>query len=73
MVLPVEVQKELNEIALQLNKSEEEILIESIKIYKEFLKLLKEFELWDKISDIDFLNFEDRIKNGDISCRNTKD
>jgi len=45
MILSAEIQKELNEIALQLNKTEEEIL------YKEFLKLQKEFEMWDEISD----------------------
>jgi hypothetical protein len=73
MMLSEEIQKELNEIALQVNKSKEEILKESLRIYKEFLKLQKEFEMWDEISDIDFLNFEERIKNGNISCRNTKD
>ncbi len=67
MILSAEIQKELNEIALQLNKTEEEIL------YKEFLKLQKEFEMWDEISDIDFLSFEERIKNGNISCVDTKD
>ncbi len=67
MILSAEIQKELNEIALQLNKTEEEIL------YKEFLKLQKEFEMWNEISDIDFLSFEERIKNGNISCVDTKD
>ena len=73
MMLSSEIQKELNEIALQVNKSEEEILKESLKIYKEFLKLQKEFEMWDEISDMDFLNFEEKIKNGNISCGDTKD
>ncbi len=73
MLLSGEIQKELNEIALQVNKSQEEVLKESLKIYKEFLKLQKEFEMWDEISDIDFLSFEERIKNGNISCGDTKD
>ncbi len=72
MILPGAIQKELSKMALQLNKSEEEILKESLKIYKEFLKLQKEFEMWDEISDADFLNFEERIKNEDTFCRDTK-
>ncbi len=50
MILSAEIQKELNEIALQLNKTEEEIL------YKEFLRLQKEFEMWDEISDPYYYN-----------------
>ena len=58
---------------MQVNKNEEEILKESLKIYKKFLKLQKEFKMWDEISDEDFLSCEERIKNGNISCGDTKD
>jgi len=61
MILSEEIQKELNEISLQVNKNEEE-----------FLKLQKEFKMWDEISDEDFLSFEKRVKNGNISCGDTK-
>ena len=73
MIVSREIQKEINKIVLQVNKNEEEILWESLKIYKEFLKLQKEFEMWDEISDLDFSAFEERIKNGNISCGDTKD
>ena len=73
MILSGDIQKELNKIVLQVNKNEEEVLRESLKIYREFLKLQKEFEMWDEISDIDFLSFEKRIENGNISCGDTKD
>jgi len=62
MILSEEIQKELNEISLQVNKNEEE-----------FLKFQKEFKMWDEISDEDFLSCEERIKNGNISCGDTKD
>ena len=73
MILSGNIQKELNKLVLQVNKNEEEVLRESLKIYREFLKLQKGFEMWDEISDIDFSGFEKRIENGNISCGDTKD
>lgn len=58
MVLNANIEKEISEIAKKSEKSEVEIVSEAILIYKEYLNLLKEFELWDKVSDEDFIKFE---------------
>ena len=60
------IQKEIEKLSIQTNKTQEEVLRESIELYKEFLKLKEEFDLWDEITDIDFANFEKELENGDI-------
>ncbi|WP_022671327.1 hypothetical protein [Hippea alviniae] len=61
-----EIQNEIEKLSIQTNKTQEEVLRESINLYKEFLKLKEEFDLWDEITDTDFANFEKELENGDI-------
>ena len=63
MIVSEEIKREIIEVALQTGKTEEDVLKESIKIYKEFLNLQKEFKMWDEVSDIDFLNFEKKLED----------
>jgi len=63
MIVSEEIKREITEVALQTGKTEEDVLKESIKIYKEFLNLQKEFKMWDEVSDIDFLNFEKKLED----------
>jgi len=60
------IQKEIEKLSIQTNKTQEEVLRESINLYKEFLRLKEEFDLWDEITDIDFANFEKELEDGDI-------
>ena len=60
------IQKEIEKLSIQINKTQEEVLRESINLYKEFLRLKEEFGLWDEITDIDFANFEKELEDGDI-------
>ncbi len=73
MILSEEIQEELHKIALQINKTEEEILWDALKFYKEFIRIQKEFKMWNEISNTDPSVFEANIKNGHISFRDTKD
>jgi len=63
MIVSEEIKREIIEVASQTGKTEEDVLKESIKIYKEFLNLQKEFKMWDEVSDIDFLNFEKKLED----------
>ena len=65
-MLSKSIQKEIEKLSIQTNKTQEEVLRESINLYKEFLRLKEEFDLWDEITDIDFANFEKELENGDI-------
>ena len=65
-MLSKSIQKEIEKLSIQTNKTQEEVLRESINLYKEFLRLKEEFDLWDEITDIDFANFEKELEDGDI-------
>ncbi len=73
-MLTEEIEKKIKKISKQTGKSPTKVLKESIDIYNEYLKLQKEFDLWDEISDNDFVKFEKKmeIDNGNIFSRNSK-
>jgi hypothetical protein len=58
MVLDTVLENEISEIAKVYHKSEIEIVSEAIIVYKEYMNLLSEFQLWDLVSDQDFMKFE---------------
>jgi hypothetical protein len=51
-------ERELEKVSKKYNKNKKEIKKEALLVYEDYLDLLREFEIWDMVSDEDFAKFE---------------
>jgi predicted transcriptional regulator len=58
-----ELRLKVHELATDRNLTDKELMEEAIMIYREYLKLLDEFQMWDDISDKDLMGFEKNYGN----------
>lgn len=61
LILDKGLSEKVHKLAQNRNISDEELVEEALIIYKEYIKLLDEFKMWDEISDKDFREFENTL------------
>lgn len=54
-------EKELEKVSKKYKKNKSDIKKEALIVYEDYLDLLKEIDMWDKISDEDLKKFEHKF------------
>ncbi len=65
ITIPLKLKKEIKSLLKKINISEEDFILNAILYYFEIIKkqsaFRNELKRWEIVSDIDFLNFENKI------------
>ena len=65
ITIPKKLEKEIRSLSKKLGLSKEDLLLNALLYYLQFLEkkveLKKELEIWERTSDIDLMKFEKKI------------